>query len=64
MSTGRRLWLLLACVAVGTGMGVVGWWLSGDGRWALALPVAIACGWWFVGDPTRCTPPAGDRRRR
>lgn len=56
---GRRLALLLACSALGAGIGAVGQWLTGDGRWYLALPAVIALGWLFVADPTRCQPPPG-----
>jgi hypothetical protein len=61
---GRRLALLLACSALGAGIGAVGQWLTGDGRWYLALPAVIALGWLFVADPTRCQPPPGGAPRR
>lgn len=54
---GRRLVLLLACSALGAGIGALGQWLTGDGRWLLALPAVIALGWSFVADPARCQPP-------
>ena len=54
MTIGRRLVLLLACIAAGVGTGAAGWLLTGDGRWFLALPAVIALGWLFVADPTRC----------
>lgn len=50
----RRLAGLMACLAVGVGVGFAGTELSGSDAWYLAIPVAIAAGWWFVADPTRC----------
>lgn len=52
-----RLGLLLACVALGAGIGAGGWLLTGSVRWLLALPAVIALGWLFVADPTQCQPP-------
>ena len=49
----RALWLL-ACLAIGTAIGIVGQWLTGSATWFLAVPAAIACGWWFIADPTQC----------
>jgi hypothetical protein len=46
--------LLLACLAIGGGIGAAGWLLTGGTGWFLALPVVIALGWLFVADPTRC----------
>lgn len=70
MTIGRRLVLLLACLAIGGVIGAAGWLLTDDGRWWLALPAVIALAWLFVADPTRCEappggahPPAGDDRR-
>lgn len=67
MTTGRRLGLLLACAAIGAGIGTLGWVLADDGRWFLALPAVIAAGWLFVADPAACERPhnrqsgAGDK---
>lgn len=55
----RRLVLLLALLAAGTAVGVLGSWLSGSALWYLAIPVALAAGWLRVADPTQCVPPEG-----
>lgn len=59
-SLGKRLVWLAVCVAAGAGIGAAGHWLSGDTAWYLALPAAVAVGWWFLADPSRCTPPPGE----
>jgi hypothetical protein len=59
-STAKRLLLLAACIGGGLGAGLAGYALTGEQAWFLAVPAAMAAGWMFVGDPTRCTPP---RRR-
>lgn len=65
MKLGHRLVLLLACTAIGAGIGGIGLLLTGDGRWFLALPAVVALGWLRVADPTRCeAPPAGRARPR
>ncbi|MCI1190573.1 hypothetical protein MOJ79_01800 [Calidifontimicrobium sp. SYSU G02091] len=52
-----RLVLLGACVGAGSAVGgVVAAWTGSVWGW-LAVPLAIALGWLFVADPTRC---AGD----
>ena len=56
MGRWRRLLLLLACLLAGALVAVVGHGLSGSGAWALALPLALAIGWWAVADPTTCIP--------
>lgn len=56
MDRWRRLLLLLACLFAGALVAVVGHGLSGSSAWALALPLALAIGWWAVADPTACIP--------
>jgi hypothetical protein len=51
----RALWLL-ACLAVGAAVGIGGHWFTGSAAWFLAVPAALACGWWFFADPTQCLP--------
>lgn len=51
--TGRMAWLV-ACLAAGGIIGAVGHALTADAAWVLALPAALAVGWWFVADPQRC----------
>lgn len=60
-STARRVLLLCACAAAGLAAGAVGWWMTADSRWMLALLGVIALGWLFVADPNRCEPPANRR---
>ncbi|MDH5538099.1 MAG: hypothetical protein OEY03_01730 [Rhizobacter sp.] len=52
----RRFVWLLVCIAVGLGVAAVGKLLTGSSAWALAVPLAIAIGWLFIADPTRCVP--------
>jgi hypothetical protein len=59
----RRFVLLAACVLGGLAVGITGQALSGDDAWFLALPAAVALGWLFVGDPTRCGGPGCPPRR-
>ena len=49
-----RLLLLLACLALGTAIGFVGYWFSGAQDWFLAIPGAVAAGWLFVANPEAC----------
>ena len=65
MTPGRaqRFLLLAACILAGLGAGIVGRALTGDDAWFLALPAAVALGWLFVGDPTRCGSPGRPPRR-
>ena len=62
MSRPSRLVLLLACLAAGLAIGMLGSSLTGDAAWYLAVPAAIALGWLFVADPTQCQP--RDRHER
>ena len=55
--TGRRLLLLLALAAAGALVGAVGSALSGQDYWYAAVPAAVAAGWLFVADPSRCNRP-------
>ncbi len=50
-----RIILLALCVAVGWAVGFVGELLSGSQSWYLAIPGAIAAGWFAVANPERCT---------
>jgi hypothetical protein len=61
---GRRLLLLLLCVAGGLGVAVAGHHLSGAPEWFLALPLSIAAGWFAVADPSACmsSPSPQDRK--
>lgn len=51
----RRLIWLLACTALGLGIGLLGMSFTSDPRWFLALPAALAAGWLFFADPSQCT---------
>ena len=55
--TGRRLLLLLAAAAAAWLVGAVGSALSGNAYWYAAIPAAVAAGWLFVADPSRCKRP-------
>jgi len=52
----RRLFLLLACLAVGSAVGFIGWAFSGSQWWYLAIPAAIAVAWLKLANPERCLP--------
>ncbi|WP_374659033.1 hypothetical protein [Inhella sp.] len=54
LSPRRRALIFLATLAAGLSVGVVGHHFSGDQAWFLALPVAVAGVWWFVGTPQDC----------
>lgn len=56
MRTRSRALALAACALAGTLVGGIGWWVTGAQAWWLAIVAAIAAGWWFVADPTQCTP--------
>ena len=55
----RRLFWLLACTAVGLGVGLLGNHFTSNPRWFLALPAALAAGWMFFANPAECTPDRG-----
>lgn len=57
VSPRRRLVLLLAALAAGTGIGVAGYMATGSDAWFLAVPLALVLPWWFLADPTRCAAP-------
>jgi hypothetical protein len=62
----RRLALLLASIALGSAIGVIGRSLTQQAEWFVAIPVCLAMAWLAVADPSRCAPPApvraADRR--
>jgi len=55
-SVKRRLVWLLACIALGLGVGFAGFHFTGNQVWFLALPVALLAGWFVFADPTKCLP--------
>ncbi|MDP1647919.1 MAG: hypothetical protein Q8M01_06940 [Rubrivivax sp.] len=59
-STRKRVLLLVTLVAVGWLIGAAGSTLTGNTLWYCAIPAAVAVGWLFVADPSRCEGP--DRR--
>jgi hypothetical protein len=54
MSPWRRGGRLVLATAAGAAVGWAGSAWTGDTAWYLAIPVAIAAGWWRLADPTRC----------
>jgi hypothetical protein len=48
-------WLVM-CIAVGSLVGALGSSLTGSDRWYLAIPLAVAIGWFFVANPLACEP--------
>lgn len=59
-----RLACLLACFLAGLGIGYAGEALTGHPAWYLAIPAALAAGWLFLADPTKCEPPQGGKQAR
>lgn len=57
----RRIVLLLACIAAGSLVGLLGQAATGQAAWFLAVPVAVALGWLAVADPRQCQPPPPPR---
>lgn len=57
----RRLLWLLACVAVGAGIGAAGAALTGETAWYLAIPAVVALGWLVLANPAECEPGGGVR---
>lgn len=57
LSTRKRVLLLLALAAAGWLVGTVGSALTGSAYWYGAIPAAVALGWLFVADPSRCDHP-------
>ncbi|MFP5397755.1 MAG: hypothetical protein ACLGIT_05460 [Gammaproteobacteria bacterium] len=49
-----RVAALLACALAGAAVGAIGSALSGDATWYVAIPAALALGWWYFADPTAC----------
>lgn len=60
----KRLLLLVACVVGGLATAIAGVAFTGHDEWFLAVPAAVALGWIFVGDPSRCHSPACEQRDR
>lgn len=58
----RRLFWLLACTALGLGVGTVGHHFTADTAWFLALPASLAAGWLFFANPDECARGQGCRR--
>jgi hypothetical protein len=54
MTVLRRFLLLVACLATGLATGVVGALATGNEWWYVAVPIALALGWLWVGTPEQC----------
>jgi hypothetical protein len=52
----QRLIILLACLALGSFAGFIGWAASGSQWWWLAIPGSIAAGWLKLANPEQCLP--------
>jgi len=52
----RRLILLLVCIGAGAVVGVLGQVATDNVWWYLAVPIAVAAGWLWVGTPEQCCP--------
>lgn len=57
-----RLACLIACFLAGLAIGYIGDTLTGSQAWYLAIPAALAVGWLFLADPTRCEPPRAGKQ--
>jgi F0F1-type ATP synthase assembly protein I len=57
LSPGKRLALLVGCVAIGAFVGFVGSSLTGSDLWYLAILLLMGIGWLFVANPSECEPP-------
>ena len=56
---GRRAVALMWAAGAGVAVALGARWLGADDRAWLALPLAVALGWWRVGTPDQClAPPA------
>lgn len=51
----RLLWLAL-CILAGAIVAAVGFAMTDDLAWILAIPAVMAAGWLRVADPTQCDP--------
>jgi hypothetical protein len=68
----KRVFWLVACILTGLAIGWAGSVLAGSAVWFLAVPGAVAVGWLFIADPTRCeqqmrrrsSPPASGEETR
>ena len=52
----KRAWLLVTCVGVGVAIGAAVRWLTASDAGFLAVPIAVAIGWFMVANPEECTP--------
>jgi hypothetical protein len=59
--TAHRVAWLVMCIAVGSLVGAVGSSLTGSDRWYLAIPFAVAIGWFFIANPLACEPSSARR---
>lgn len=57
---GLRVAALLSVLATGSLIGAGGAWITGDDHWYVAIPAALAAGWWFLANPLACQPGAAD----
>lgn len=55
-TTLRRGLLLAGCIALGGLVATLGVALGGSQAWWLAVPGAVLAGWWWVADPSECSP--------
>jgi hypothetical protein len=66
----KRVLLMLASLGLGLLISVLGFLVTGNELWFLALPLLLSMGWLFVSNPARVLPPdpnapaRGRKRRR
>jgi hypothetical protein len=58
-----RLAWLAGCLAAGLAVGALVYAASGRPHGFLAVPAALAVGWFFLADPTKCSTDPGVRGR-
>ena len=59
----QRFIALIACLALGSLAGFIGWVASGSQWWWLAIPGSIAAGWLKLANPEQCLPQERASRR-
>ena len=53
----RRFVVFLVSIGVGAAIGAMGMLATDNEWWLLAIPIALAAGWLWVGTPEQCADP-------